>query len=88
MKILYELDIDCDQKFNANDFPSQIEVLRSGEKPLMFRPVAIQTQDLYGILKEAESLLDDTKFLLISAKLNTRAKLKEKITEYLTRFKQ
>ena len=88
MKILYELNIDCDQKFNASDFPDTIEVLRAGKKPFVFHPVAIQTQDLYGRLKEAESLLDDANYLLISAKLTIRAKLKTKITEYFERFKQ
>ena len=57
MKILYELDLQDDQKFNADDFPPQIEILRAGKKPFIIKPVAIQTQDIYNRLNEAEALL-------------------------------
>ena len=84
MKILYELNIDCDQKFNASDFPDTIEVLRAGKEPFVFHPVAIQTQDLYGRLKEAESLLLDCNDQLL-AHCST---LKTGIDEYFERNKQ
>jgi len=82
MKILYELEIDCDQKFNANDFPSQIEVLRSGSTPLVFKPVVLQTQDIYSKLQEADELLK-----IVANKLRS-ANLTKSVYDYLNRNKQ
>ena len=57
MKILYELVITEETGFTATDFPDRFEILRKGQTPLVFKPVAISTQELYSRLNEAEELL-------------------------------
>ena len=57
MKILYELNLNDDQKFNASDFPDKFEILRKGKDPLVFKPVTIELQTIYSRLMEAEELL-------------------------------
>lgn len=57
MKILYELNLNDDQKFNASDFPDKFEILRKGKDPLVFKPVSIELQTIYNRLMEAEELL-------------------------------
>lgn len=57
MKILYELKITEETGFHAKDFPDRFEILRKGKTPLVFKPVAIETQDMYSRLIEAERIL-------------------------------
>ena len=57
MKILYELVITEETGFTASDFPDRFEILRKGKTPLVFKPVAITTQDIYSRLDEAEKIL-------------------------------
>lgn len=57
MKILYVLEITEEAGFHASDFPDRFEILRKGKTPLIFKPVAIRTQEMYSRLNEAEALL-------------------------------
>lgn len=57
MKILYVLNITEETGFTATDFPDRFEILRKGKTPLVFKPVAIQTQEMYSRLVEAEFIL-------------------------------
>lgn len=60
MKILYQLEITKETGFRAKDFPDRFEILREGKTPLVFKPVAIKTQEMYSRLDEAEALLRQT----------------------------
>lgn len=89
MKILYELVITEETGFTASDFPDRFEILRGkGRTPLVWKPVAIQTQEIYSRLVEAEQLLKDSECLLILARRSTRSKLKTAISEYFEKHSQ
>ena len=61
MKILYELVITEETGFTATDFPDRFEILRGkGKTPLVFKPVAINLQDIYARLQEAEEQLKES----------------------------
>ena len=85
MKILYQLDLQDDQKFNASDFPDTIEILREGKNPFIIRPVSIQVQDMYARLDEAEELL---KKALKGYDVVIRARVNMAINEYFDRYEQ
>jgi len=82
MKILYELNLQDDQKFNASDFPDQVEILRAGKPPVVFRPVAIQLQDIYSRLNEADALLE------LAEQSEGIYFLNGQINDYFNRYKQ
>ncbi len=88
MKILYVLEITTETGFTASDFPDRFEILREDKTPLVFKPVAIQTQEIYSRLDEANQLLKDSECSLISAQSATRSKLKSAINEYFNRYSQ
>lgn len=88
MKILYELVITEEIGFTASDFPDRFEILRKGKTPLVWKPVAIQTQEIYSRLVEAEQLLKDSECLLLLARRSTRSKLKTAISEYFEKHSQ
>ena len=81
MKILYELDLQDDQKFKAGDFPDKIEILRQDQKPVVLKPVAISVQDLYSRANEAEKLLKKMRFI-------PQRFIGSAVREYFERFKQ
>ncbi len=84
MKILYQLDLQDDQKFNASDFPDTIEILREGKKPFIIRPVSIQVQDIYARLHEAEALLQRCNEFGLS--IQEEIDLDKDINEYFDRY--
>ncbi len=57
MKILYVFDSQDHEVFKMSDLPDRFEIIREGKKPIVFKPAAIQMQDLQGRLDEAEALL-------------------------------
>ena len=59
MKILYVFDSQDHEVFKMSDLPDRFEILRKGKKPIVFKPAAIQMQDLYARLNEAERLLKE-----------------------------
>ena len=63
MKILYELVITEETGFTASDFPDRFEILRKDKTPLVFKPCALNVQEMYNRLNEAEALLIQAKGL-------------------------
>ena len=59
MKILYVFDSQDHEVFKMSDLPDRFEIIREGKKPIVFKPVTIQIQDIHSRLDEAEALLKD-----------------------------
>ena len=93
MKILYQLILKDDESFKAKDFPDRFEILRKGKPPLVFKPVAIRTREIYSRLNEAEELLRQAKGLNEIFKVNSDGgglhfKLETAIDQYFERHEQ
>lgn len=87
MKILYELVITEETGFTDKDFPDRFEILREkGKTPFVFKPVAINMQDIYNRLDEVEKLLKQS--LDLPDGLSARAKHARNINEYFERYSQ
>ena len=59
MKILYQLEITKETGFTASDFPDRFEILRKDKTPLVFKPCALNVQEMYNRLNEAEEILKE-----------------------------
>ena len=57
MKILYVFDSQDHEVFKMSDLPDRFEILREGKKPIVFKPAAIQMQDILSRLYECEAML-------------------------------
>lgn len=89
MKILYQLEITEETGFTATDFPDRFEILRPGKTPLVFKPVAINLQDIYARLVEAEKLLKESdEFIKMCPKSMLGSLLLNKNRSYLDRHAQ
>ena len=81
MKILYVLDTQDYEVFKMSDLPESFELLRKGKKPITFKPISIQIQDMYSRLIEAEKLLKKMRFI-------PQHFIGSAVREYFERFKQ
>ena len=81
MKILYVFDSQDHEVFKMSDLPPSFEILRVGKKPIVFKPVTLQIQDMHSRLDEAEKLLK--KMRMIPSNLISAA-----VDEYFDRYKQ
>ncbi len=82
MKILYVFDSQDHEVFKMADLPDRFEIIREGKKPIVFKPAAIQMQDLYARLNETEEILQHAFVEGSSDSLNLAYK------EYLMRYSQ
>ena len=79
MKILYVFDTQDHEVFKMSDLPDRFEIIREGKKPIVFKPAAIQIQDIYNRLNEVEFIL---KNVYVKDPLNAT------IDKYFERYKQ
>ena len=82
MKILYVFDTKDHDVFKMSDLPNTIEILRKDRKPVVLKPVAIQIQDIYSRLNEAETLLE------LAEQSEGIYFLNGQINDYFNRYKQ
>ena len=91
MKILYVFDTQDHETFTLSELPETVEILRTGKKPVMFRPAVMQIQDIYTRLNEAEALLTEiqknTSWTIHDDSI-PNPQVRKSIDEYFSKYKQ
>ncbi len=89
MKILYVFDSQDHEVFKMSDLPESFEILRKDKKPIVFKPAAIQMQDLQGRLDRAERLLKQIhKETRLTAFDEDKPEIRRSVDEYFDRYEQ
>ena len=87
MKILYQLEITKETGFSADDFPDRFEILRKDKTPLVFKPCALNVQEMYNRLNEAEEILKSATALIGDCPEHALI-INKTINEYFDRYSQ
>ena len=89
MKILYVFDSQDHEVFKISDLPDRFEILWKGKKPIVFKPVTLQIQDMYSRLDEAEELLKQIhKETRLTAFDEDKPEIRRSVDEYFDRYEQ